>query len=248
MYPESELLQLSGLQHLVFCERQWALIHLEQQWTENVFTTEGRIMHDKSDSADSEIRDDVLTVRSLRIRSLKLGLVGRMDVLEFYRSKDNEVDKNSHLENGGLPESIRLADREGLWKPVPVEYKRGKPKVGRCDEVQLCAQVLCLEEMLSVYIPHGFLFYGKRKRRTKVDIDDELRDLTVMYSKKMHRMFQEGRTPAGRHEDKCKSCSLFNVCHPEIISGRKKVAEYMAHAFRDTEEIESEIRDLDADL
>src|SRR3989337_821592 len=138
-----DLIMLSALQHYVFCPRQCALIHIEQLWAENVLTAEGRIMHDKVDTANRESRGNIRIEYGVPMRSLRLGLIGKADVVEFHKDGDR-------------------------WIPFPVEYKRGKPKPGNCDKVQLCAQAICLEEMLSVRIPKGALFYGKTKRRLDV--------------------------------------------------------------------------------
>ena len=149
-YTEDELIQLSALQHLVFCERQCALIHIEQLWSENLFTAEGRIVHEKVDTANRESRGNIRIEYGVPMRSLRLGLIGKADVVEFHRNGDK-------------------------WTPFPVEYKRGKPKGGNCDKVQLCAQALCLEEMLNVEIPEGSLFYGQTRRREDVTFDEKLR-------------------------------------------------------------------------
>ena len=136
-YKEDDLIQLSALQHLVFCERQCALIHIEQVWSENLFTAEGRIMHEKVDTANRESRGNIRIEYGVPMRSLRLGLIGKADVVEFHKTGDK-------------------------WIPFPVEYKRGKPKLDNSDKAQLCAQALCLEEMMNVGIPEGALFTGRR--------------------------------------------------------------------------------------
>ena len=144
-YQDEDFLQLSGIQHFAFCRRQWALIHIENMWVENYRTTDGAILHEKAhDPQGSESRGDLLILRGIHIPSARLGITGQCDVVEFRRSQDG----------------IRLNGREGLWKPFPVEYKRGEPKDNTCDSLQLCAQAMCLEEMLCCPIPQGALFYG----------------------------------------------------------------------------------------
>ena len=154
MYSEDQLLPLSGLQHLLFCERQCALIHIEQIWNENLYTAEGRILHERVDRGGHETRCRVRIEYGLPIRSLSLGLIGKADVVEFHLQKD------------------------GIWQPYPVEYKRGRPKKAPWDKVQLCAQAMCLEEMLETQIAEGALFYGKTRRRQRVVFDEALRSET----------------------------------------------------------------------
>jgi CRISPR-associated exonuclease Cas4 len=189
MYTEDELLPLSSLQHLVFCERQWALIHLEQQWAENELTAEGRNLHERADEGADEWRDGVRICRGIRLRSLRLGLVGRADVVEFRPTA------------------------EGPMQPYPVEYKRGRPKPDRCDEVQLCAQALCLEEMLQRPVPSGAIFYGQPRRRADVTLDAQLR--------------RETETLA--YQKKCDRCSLYSICLPKSTA-EKSVKRYLARA------------------
>jgi len=203
MYTEDELIQLSALQHLVFCERQCALIHIEQLWTENLFTAEGRIMHDKVDTANCESRGNVRIEYSVPIRSLRLGLIGKADVVEFHRKDD------------------------GMWMPFPVEYKRGKPKIDDCDKVQLCAQAICLEEMLNVQVKSGALFYGRTRRREDVFFDERLRMETEDAARKVHALIESGITPKAEYSKKCKKCSLYEQCMPKISS---KVSNYLMKA------------------
>ena len=200
---------LSGLQHFAFCPRQWALIHLEGQWAENVKTVEGKLLHEKCHSADqSERRGDTLILRDLRIFSNILGLSGACDVVEFYRD-----------ENG-----ITLHGREGAWRPFPIEYKRGKPKEHRADELQLCAQAICLEEMLCCTIAEGALFYGEHRRRQGVQFDLELRNQVITMTQEMHRYAQRGYTPNVRPRRGCSSCSLQELCLPELLKNRSASA------------------------
>lgn len=184
-----DFLPISALQHLLYCERQCALIHLERLWEENVFTAEGRAMHERAHEGPSESRPGVRITRGLRLRSESLLLQGQADIVEFYQ--DGRV--------------------------VPVEYKRGKPKSHRADEVQLCAQGLCLEEMCHCEIPLGFLYYGKNRRRTEVPFDPPLRELTVSLNQRLQSMIAECETPPPIYESKkCGACSLIEVCLPRI--------------------------------
>lgn len=205
MFSEDELQQLSALQHLVFCERQCALIHIEQAWAENRQTAEGKLLHERADEPGGESRGDVRVVRALAIRSLRLGLSGRADVVEFHRLPPRT--------EGGV-EGAPLPSRAGRWQPFPVEYKRGKPKRHRADEVQLCAQALCLEEMLSLTVPAGALYYGRRRRRYAVEFDEELRGITEGAVRRLHEMMAAGVTPPAVHEPKCDQCSLLDLCLP----------------------------------
>ena len=200
-YPESNYLQLSGIQHFAFCRRQWALIHIEQQWAENYQTTAGALMHKKAhDEMSVERRGDLLIMRGLRIASSELGLSGQCDVVEFCQDA------------GG----ICLSDFDGKWRIEPVEYKRGTAKEGREDEVQLCAQAMCLEEMFLTEIPKGYLYYGENKRRTEVVFDEELRGHVRKLCREMHELYEKGRTPKVKTSKKCRACSLKDVCLPKL--------------------------------
>lgn len=201
MYAEEEYLMLSGIQHFAFCRRQWALIHIEQQWAENYQTTSGELMHKKAhDEASFEKRGDLLIVRGLRIASHELGLSGQCDVVEFHKN----------------PEGISLFGYDGTWSPVPVEYKHGKPKENNADKLQLCAQAICLEEMLQTTIPEGYLFYGENRRRFHVDFTEELRKNVRETSEEMHELFRKGYTPKVKYFEQCKACSLVDLCMPKM--------------------------------
>lgn len=205
--PESDLIPLSALQHYLFCPRQCALIHVEQIWVESGLTAEGRILHEKVDAGGVEKRRDVKRVFGLPIRCLRLGLVGKADVVEFHRQVD------------------------GRSFPYPVEHKRGRRKQEDWDRVQLCAQALCLEEMLDVTVPEGALFYGREQRREVVKIGDALRRETEDVAAAVHRLLAEGRTPAPQYAPKCDSCSLVDVCLPRTVGGRgNRVARYLENA------------------
>lgn len=203
LYIEDDLLPLSALQHLLFCERQCALIHVEQVWNENLFTAEGRIMHERVDGGGSESRGKIRLAFGLSLHSFRLGLVGKADVVEFH-----QVD--------------------GGWQPFPVEHKRGRPKKADWDKVQLCAQAMCLEEMLNCSIASGALFYGKIRRRQEVEFDADLKREVEDASARLHRLVRSGRTPAARYEKKCDSCSLVNLCMPKVAGAGKKVGAYLS--------------------
>ena len=211
MFSEDDLLPISALQHLAFCERQCALIHIEQAWAENRLTAEGRLMHERVHGQESESRGDVRSVRGLRIRSLELGIAGIADMVEFHRAG----------------EGIALPGVPGAWAVFPVEYKRGKPKSDRCDEVQLCAQALCLEEMLSATIPSGALYYGAQHKRQEVLFDEELRKVTGTMAVRLHRLIEGNKTPPALYGKKCDQCSLNNRCMPEVGGGKKKISDYI---------------------
>ena len=220
MYAESELLMISALQHLIFCERQCALIHLENQWDENRFTAEGHVLHKRVDQSKSESRRDVRTASALRIRSLSLGLTGVADMVEFHRNP-SAADADGHAI------AVALPDAAGLWAPFPVEYKRGHPKEHRADEVQLCAQALCLEEMLAVHISNGALFYGETRRRTDVAFDAELRQLTRDTAARLHQLLSSGITPPAVYDKRCDSCSLLANCLPESAGAGKSAKKWL---------------------
>lgn len=219
-YSDDDLLMLSGIQHIAFCERQWALIHIEQQWAENMRTVEGNHMHERVDDPfASEARGSVITLRSVSMVSYRLGLYGVADVVEFIRS-----------ENSG---GIAMEGYQGKWKPVPVEYKRGKPKPDERDEVQLCAQAICLEEMYTekrgseLEINKGFLFYGETRHRHEVIFNKELRDNVETYTQRMHSLFEVGKTPLAVYKTHCKACSLVEICNPKAFDRPRKVNDYL---------------------
>jgi len=214
VYSETDLLMLSGLQHFIFCPRQWALIHIEQQWAENIHTTLGQIMHEKVHSSIAEQRGNIRTVRSLNVVSYNMGITGQTDAVEYHRVKPGE-------------EGLEIASVSGKWKLFPIEYKLGKPKRNRSDVVQLCAQAICLEEMLNVKIPEGAMFYGKQRRRMEVVFDEELRAITKNTAEKMHSFFEQRFTPPAVYEKKCPSCSLIEICMPKQTGEGVKVKSYI---------------------
>lgn len=234
-YSEDDLLPLSALAHLAYCERRAALIHLEQQWEENRFTVEGKHLHERADSEGVEVRGDVRTVRGLRICSYALGLSGRADVVEFLRAADALCQLNR---SEGLAAAVALEGVKGLWRPFPVEYKRGRPKPGPYDLVQLCAQALCLEEMLGVAVPVGAMYYGQPRRRLDVVFDEALRDRTRALATRMHALFDAGATPAAEFDEaKCPRCSLVEVCQPKTVARGKSARRYVKECMRQIEDL-----------
>lgn len=215
-YSEEDYLPLSGIQHFAFCRRQWALIHIENQWAENERTVDGIIMHEKANSGDVESRGDVVIMRALRVFSATLGVSGECDVVEFHRNADG----------------ISLNGHDGLWQPYPVEYKRGKPKEHNADEMQLCAQAMCLEEMLCCTIPCGALFYGEPRRRTEVEFTPELRRAVEDSLNEMHDYYKRGYTPKAKPRKGCTACSLKEICLPKMAQ-RKSVAAYVEGALNE---------------
>jgi CRISPR-associated exonuclease Cas4 len=211
MFAEDDLLPISALQHLLFCERQCALIHIERQWVENRLTVEGRHLHRRAHETRDELRDGQRTVRGLALRSLRHGLFGQADVVEI-SPLDDEARRRIDAHSWGIG---RFAG--GSWLVTPVEYKRGKPKADDCDRVQLCAQALCLEEMLGVTIAAGALFYGRRRRRTEVCFDGGLRDVTLVATRRLHELIASRRTPLAHRELKCDQCSLLPICLPSVL-------------------------------
>ncbi|MEZ4601596.1 MAG: CRISPR-associated protein Cas4 [Syntrophotaleaceae bacterium] len=208
MYAESDYIMLSALQHYLYCPRQCALIHIEQVWAENRFTAEGRVLHERPDSGKVHHQGSVRSVRTLPIRSQRLGVSGQADVVEFH----------------------------GEGTVFPVEYKRGKPKKDRCDEVQLCAQALCLEEMLDVEVREGALFYGQKRRRHSVLFDSGLRKLTETTINRVHDLLCGGVTPKAVYSKKCDQCSLVAACLPKSCTASRSVRKYLAGMLRGADE------------
>ena len=215
MYTEDELLPISALQHLVFCERQAALIHIEGLWEENVLTVEGEELHERAHGQETGTIGDTHTVRGLRVRSLRLGLIGVADVVEFRRVES--ADEGVEVPVIG----------DGLWQPYIIEYKRGKPKLDRSDEVQLCAQAMCLEEMLGASIRESAFFYGTPRRRQTASLDHALRHETEEVAERVHQLLLSGKTPAPAYGRKCRSCSLIDRCLPKTMDSPRKVARYL---------------------
>jgi len=210
LYSEEDLLLLSGIQHFAYCERQWGLIHIESQWVENLRTAEGRLMHRKADDPYfTESRGDTKIIRSVPLLSKSLGLYGVADVIELHR-------------NASDASSMRYSI---------VEYKRGKPKSDDRDEVQLCAQAICLEEMLCITLDYGYIYYGETRHRHRVDFGEVLRERVKTLTEKMHLLYAKGETPPAVKGKRCKNCSLADICLPKLGGSVKKVETYMAGVF-----------------
>ncbi|MBI4767472.1 MAG: CRISPR-associated protein Cas4 [Deltaproteobacteria bacterium] len=205
-YSEDDLIMISALTHFSYCKRRCALIHIEQAWAENIFTVEGNILHERVHEQEGETRAGVRIERGLPLRSLRLGVIGKADLIEFHK-----IGKN-------------------VWQPFPVEYKRGKPKPDHCDEVQLCAQALCLEEMMGMEVPRGALFYGKTRHRHEVSFDPDLRKETEETVKKIRELLSSGETPQPVYEKRCKQCSLVDLCLPKTLGKKRSIDHYLSGA------------------
>ena len=232
-YTTEDLLPLSGIQHFLFCRRQWALIHIEQQWKENALTAEGRIMHKRADDPFfTETRNGVITARSVPIASYRLGLSGVCDVVEFTPSPQLSPKMGEGVRTTG--EGVKLPNRDGLYLPAPVEYKRGREKHDHSDEAQLCAQAMCLEEMLSAAIPMGYLYYGQTRHRVEIEFTSELRTLVKDMSDEMHNYFSRGYTPRVKPFKGCRSCSLADVCLPVLQEKVVAASKYIKQQVEDS--------------
>ncbi len=207
----SEPIALSALQHYLFCPRQCALIHVEQAWAENRFTAEGQLLHEATATAGHEVRRGVRVVTAMPLASKALGVSGIADLVELHRRDDHDD-----------------------WQPYPVEYKLGKPKAHRADEVQLCAQAICLEEMFDTTITEGALFYGKTRRRLSVPFDGELRALTANVALDTHALIAAGRTPKPVYQRSCCSaCSLAELCRPKRLQRDADVSRWLSRHIAD---------------
>lgn len=219
-YKEEDFLLLSGIQHFSFCRRQWALIHIEQQWQENLRTIEGNILHERAhDVSIKEKRGDLIISRGMSIFSRSLGLTGSCDIVELHKSSDG----------------VSIFGREGTYKPIPVEYKKGKPKEDESDTLQLCAQAMCLEEMLLCDIPEAFLYYGETKHRLKVVLDNGLRENVRAIAKEMHELYDKRHTPKVKPSKACKACSLADLCMP-MLCKNPSVVYYIQKNLSEVEE------------
>lgn len=215
MYREDDFLMLSGIQHFLFCKRQWALIHVEQVWSENSYTAEGQLIHEKVDQPFiKEKRKDLIISRAMDVSSKTLGLSGRLDAIEFRRG---EV-------------GIDLKRREGKWMPTIVEYKRGKKKKGDYDEAQLMAQAICVEEIWDVTMPCGYIYYHETDSREKVDFTPELRGLVIETARAMHEYYDKQEIPKAEFFKNCTQCSLYDACRPRLTKKSKNVQRYIYEA------------------
>jgi CRISPR-associated exonuclease Cas4 len=213
MYTEDDFIMISALQHYVYCPRQCALIHVEDVWQENLYTTRGNILHEKVDTDTYETRGTQKTIRGLRIHSFKYGIVGRCDVVEF-RSTNKKGDSGPPAGEAGFR-------RNDIEEVIPVEFKSGKPKEDVSDKVQLCAQVFCLEEMLNTKISKAAFFYGKIRRRNVIEIDNELRLQTENIIASVREIVSKKIIPPAVYEQKCRNCSLQTICQPKAMNKRK---------------------------
>lgn len=217
-YDDDDFLMISGIQHFSFCPRQWGLIHIDQVWNENIKTMEGNIVHENCHDQDFiEKRGNVLISRGMRITSKTLGVTGQCDVVEFHRD-DND--------------GCHLYGHDGLWKPFPIEYKRGQSKQIDADRLQLCCQAMCLSEMLSVPIEEGALYYHETHRRERVSLTENLRKEVKEMLDQMHHYLQTGYVPKVRPRKGCSSCSLKELCLP-VICKKKSVDSYYNAVFED---------------
>lgn len=217
-YQDDEMVMISALQHYQFCPRQCALIHVEQQWQENYLTAAGKVMHKRVDTQASSTRHDIHYAASLRIFSRRYGLIGIADMVEFHRTA-NEYDGT------GVRVAIHLKGLSNFWKPFPVEYKHGSPKVDEMDRIQLCAQALCIEEMLDIKVADGAIFYGRTHQRENVIFSEGMRKKVLDISRKIHSMISAGETPAPHYCRSCRACSMADLCLPE--QKQKSVNEWL---------------------
>ena len=217
LFDESDLLPISRLADIEFCERRAALHLVEMTWEDNVHTAGGSIMHERVHADQPpEKRGDVITVRGLWVRSLHYGLAGKADVVEMHRVEGSDVS------------GIAIPGHQGRWRVYPVEYKPGRLQQQLSFQIQLCAQAICLEEMLRCSIPEGAIYYGKPRRRLAVLFDSALREHTLAATSRLHKLVAAGLTPQARYEKKCDKCSLLSFCIPKVTGARRSVQGYMA--------------------
>jgi CRISPR-associated exonuclease Cas4 len=245
MFPEDQFIPISALQHWLYCPRQCALIHLEQAWSENKFTAEGRVMHENAHEGADETKAGIRITRGMPVISQNLGLSGQCDVVEF---RPTGGDLKFEISDLKLPSDGSLADSESHFlksqisnlkspgtaqRVQPVEYKRGKPKAHRADEVQLCAQAVCLEEMLQIHIESGSLYYGEKRRRTEVLFDEPLRNLVRTTTEEVRACFNSRRTPLAEYDPRrCDACSLIDFCQPKALRFKRGAAVWFSSAVK----------------
>lgn len=228
-FSEDDLLPLSALQHLIFCERQCGLILIDQQWRDNPLTLDGLRQHQRvhGEAPRREVRGDLLIARGVQLQSFTLGVAGVADVVEFHR-----VSARGRGGESAASDAVRLAGVSGWWRPYPVEYKRGKPKRDRCDEVQVCAQAICIEEMLNVTLADGALFYGATQHRHEVVFTAELRVETHGAARRLHELVARGALPRVERQPKCRRCSLLDTCRPDATGPGRSAGRYLANVAR----------------
>jgi CRISPR-associated exonuclease Cas4 len=212
MYSDDNLLQLSGLQHLLYCPRQCALAYIEQQWTDNFFTAKGILMHEKAHNNKIERKKNVIIEHDIYVKSYALGLVGKSDIVEFHKFND------------------------GNFVPFPVEYKSGKAKKDNTDKVQLCAYALCLEEMMKIKISKGAIFYGKTRNRLDVEFNENLKSETILLAQEFHSLIDSEVTPQPKYSKKCDNCSLNELCLPKICDDKNNVKKYLENVVKNNNE------------
>jgi CRISPR-associated exonuclease Cas4 len=231
MYAEDDLLPLSGLQHLTFCERRWALVQIESLWEENRFTAEGRLLHERAHSSEIESRPGVLIRRTLPLRSFRLGISGQADIVEFEPTREAGY-------------GVTLPERRGFWRPFPVEYKRHKDRGGsHAYAVQLCAQAICLEEMMEVSVPGGAVYDGTTRRRTQVEFTAELRRTVERAAARMHELYRLRLTPLPVYTKLCEKCSMLEVCQPKALTTWSSVDRYLASALASDAQADGSVRE-----
>jgi len=228
LFTEDDLLPISALAHLLFCERRAVLVHLEEIWEDNPFTAEGRHIHEKAHGTGTAVEGKIRVARGLWLRSLYLGLIGKADVTEFHPCSEAE----------NAPPGVPLPGVEGLWRPFPVEYKRGRRRHERGYEIQLCAQAMCMEEMLSVSIPQGALYYAATHRRLEIDFDETLRKETKTAAARLHELMNKTTTPLAQFGKKCESCSMLNLCLPQNTGKKTCVLQYLLRQIEQVKEAE----------
>lgn len=212
MYDDDNILSISGIQHFVFCRRQWALIHLEQQWAENLLTVSGEIMHQRAhDNSFTETRNGIITSRGMQVVSYELGIYGVCDVVEFIPSESGAA----------------IHGKSGRYKIIPVEYKHGEPKEIDADILQVAAQALCLENMFCTKIDELNIFYGKTKHRQRIEFSDEIRNRLIEVIDEMHLLYERRYTPRVKKNKNCRACSLKNLCLPRLTK-IKSVNKYVS--------------------
>ncbi len=222
MYSDDDMLMLSGIQHYRFCPRQWALIHIEQQWEDNRLTIEGQFQHRRVDDPFYRQKcGNYISLRSVNIASHYLGLYGVTDVVELHPTDDTT-------------NSIRHPKYAGLWLPYPIEYKHGRPKRDEVDEVQLTAQAMCLEEQYGITILKGAFFYAEIRQRVEVTFDDRLRTIVRYCAEKMHELFASRQLPPITSGKYCEKCSLKDICMPQTAMC-SNVSHYLKkHLYEET--------------
>lgn len=222
VYCEDEMLQLSGIQHYLFCPRQWALIHIDQIWEDNYLTTEGTLLHNNVDNPfyRERGRDNILTLRALRVASEKLGLTGIADAVELHPHKAAPYDKGELI-------------KSKQFEIIPIEFKRGYPKINDCDRMQVAAQAIALEEMFGVSVNQGAIFYWQTRHREYIKIDDNAKERVKNITREMHEIFKSGQIPKVSIKKGCNSCSLKDYCLPSIM--KKSAKKYIINSLEELE-------------